>query len=256
MTMQTILTTCSRGRAISTLLVRWCGAIIVSVLLATVLQAAPPAPLPAASGRDAKAPSTVLQASRETPIVQPGGVASPLNPNAGKSVSAAKTPIRGGVSTSQSTGGAASPGTAGAGSSLIGVMASLAVVIGLLVLVLWVMRRALPGGTRKLPTEVLDVLGYAPLGNRQQMQLLRLGNKLLLVSVTATGAETLTEVTDPDEVEHLTKLSRQPATATPAASFRQLLDQFTPKPTSVASSANRPAPAVPGIVNKQERARG
>jgi len=254
--MQPIHITCCRGRAISTLLVRWCGAIVVSVQLATMLQAAPPAPLPGGPGRDAKAPSTVVQASRETPIVQPGGLTSPLNPNAGKSASAAKTPIRGGVSAAQSTGGA-STDTAGAGSSLIGVMASLAVVIGLLVLVLWVMRRALPGGTRKLPTEVLDVLGYAPLGNRQQMQLLRLGNKLLLVSVTATGAETLTEVTDPDEVEHLTKLSRQPATAAPAASFRQLLDQFTPKPTTtLASSTKRPAPAVPGIVNKQERARG
>ena len=64
-----------------------------------------------------------------------------------------------------------------------------------------------------LPTEVVEVLGRAPLAGRQQMHLLRCGNKLLLVSVTPTGAETLTEVTDPVEVDRLSGLCRQAASA-------------------------------------------
>jgi flagellar biogenesis protein FliO len=253
----TNLTTCSRPRANVALLARWCGAVVVSAQLVAVLQAAPPAPLPAAPGRDAKPPAAVQPASRETPIVTPSGVASPLKTNGANSSNAdKKTPIRGGSAAAQSTGGADSPSTTGAGSSLIAVMASLAVVIGLLFVVLWVMRRAIPGGARKLPTDVLEVLGYSPLGNRQQMQLLRLGNKLLLVSVTATGAETLTEVTDADEVEHLSNLSRQPTTTNPAASFRQLFEQFTHKPASGAQVAKRPASSLSPASKGQERARG
>ena len=52
------------------------------------------------------------------------------------------------------------PSATGAGSSLIAVMASLAVVIGLLLLVLWVMRRAMPGGT---PLEAACVTDFSTL---------------------------------------------------------------------------------------------
>jgi len=119
------------------------------------------------------------------------------------------------------------------------------------------MRRALPAGSRKLPPEVMDVLGHASLGNRQQAQLVRLGNKLLLVAVSATGAETLGEVTDPDEVERLSTLARKPAApVTPAATFRQILQQFERKPAVEASTAKRShinlAPPIVG----EERSRG
>ena len=51
--------------------------------------------------------------------------------------------------------------------------------------------------------------GRAPLAGRQHVHLLRCGSKLLLVSVTPGGAETLTEVTDPAEVDRLAGLCRQ-----------------------------------------------
>jgi hypothetical protein len=40
------------------------------------------------------------------------------------------------------------------------------------------------------------------------MQLVRCGNKLLLLATSASGVQPLTEVTDPDEVDRLTRLCR------------------------------------------------
>ena len=109
---------------------------------------------------------------------------------------------------------------------------SLAVVLGLFFAVVWMMRRASPKGSALLPGEVVEVLGRAPLAGRQQMHLLRCGNKLLLVSVTPAGAETLTEVTDPLEVDRLAGLCRQTHPQSATAAFRQVFQQFAPKSES------------------------
>ena len=81
-----------------------------------------------------------------------------------------------------------------------------------------------------MPGEVVEVLGRAPLANRQQIHLLRCGNKLLLVSVTPTGAETLTEITDPMEVDRLAGLCQQAQPGSATAAFRKVLQQFGHEP--------------------------
>ena len=86
--------------------------------------------------------------------------------------------------------------------------------------------RTAPKGTTLLPGEVVEVLGRAPLAGRQQMHLLRCGNKLLLVSVTPAGAETLTEVTEPAEVDRLAGLCRQAHPQSATTAFRQIFQQF------------------------------
>lgn len=93
--------------------------------------------------------------------------------------------------------------------SALTVGGSLAVVLGIFFAIVWVLRRASPNGFGTLPGAAFEVLGRAALANRQQVHLLRCGNKILLVSVTATGAQTLTEITDPSEVERLAALCRQ-----------------------------------------------
>jgi flagellar biogenesis protein FliO len=103
------------------------------------------------------------------------------------------------------------PGTshaAGGLESLLTVGASLAVVLAGFWAIAWALRRASPGGFRPLPSEAFELLGRAPLANRQQAHLLRCGNKLLLVAVSTEGAETLTEITDPAEVDRLTAACR------------------------------------------------
>jgi len=114
---------------------------------------------------------------------------------------------------------------AGGFRSFINVGGSLAVVLGIFFLVVWLLRRASPRGLGILPAEAFEVLGRAPLAHHQQVHLLRCGNKLLLVSVTATGAETLTEISDPAEVERLAGVCRQTRPAGRAATFRQAFRQ-------------------------------
>lgn len=103
---------------------------------------------------------------------------------------------------------------------------SLLVVVGLFLGTIWMIKRAMPAPAARLPREVVEVLGCAPLAGRQSAHLVRLGNKLLLVSVFPSGAETLTEITDPVEVDRIAGLckAQQPNSAT--ASFRSLLNQF------------------------------
>jgi len=110
--------------------------------------------------------------------------------------------------------------------SMLTVVASLATVLGLFLLAAWGLRRLAPAAMIALPGEVFEVLGRAPLGSRQQVHLLRCGKKLLLVSVTATGAQTLTEVTDPPEVDRLSGLCQQARPNSATATFRQVLGQL------------------------------
>jgi flagellar protein FliO/FliZ len=113
--------------------------------------------------------------------------------------------------------------------SLTTVAGSLALVLGIFFLVVWLLRHTAPNGPGTLPAEVFEVLGRAPLANRQHVHLLRCGNRLLLVSVgsvgTGSGAKTLAEVTDPEEVERLAGLCRPVRPGRPAASLRQMFRQ-------------------------------
>ena len=113
--------------------------------------------------------------------------------------------------------------------TLVTVGGSLAVVLGVFFLIVWLLRRASPGGTGTLPGEVFEVLGRAPLTHHQQVQLVRCGDKLLLVAVGAAGAgpsaSTLTEITDPNQVDRLTGLCRQTRGGSSSKTFRQVLRQ-------------------------------
>jgi len=118
-------------------------------------------------------------------------------------------------------------GRTGGLSSLVTAGSSLAVVLGIFFVLAWMMRRATPGGLSLLPTEVVEMLGRAPLASRQQVHLLRLGKKLLLVSVTQAGVETLSEVTEPEEVDRLAGICRQAQPGSSTETFRHMLQQIT-----------------------------
>ncbi|QDV79929.1 FliO/MopB family protein [Botrimarina mediterranea] len=81
--------------------------------------------------------------------------------------------------------------------------AGLAITVGLLLSFIWLVRSMAPKASRPLPREVVEVLGRTPLGSKQMTQLVRVGHKLVLIAITPDGAETLTEITDPEEVARL-----------------------------------------------------
>ena len=115
-------------------------------------------------------------------------------------------------------------------SAMFTVGGSLSIVLGLFLVVAWAMRKTAPRGSLMLPKEVFEILGRAPLGARQQVQLLRCGSKLLLVSITPHGTETLTEVTDPLEVDRIAGICQQGNPKSSTAAFRQVFQQVATKP--------------------------
>jgi flagellar biogenesis protein FliO len=114
--------------------------------------------------------------------------------------------------------------------------ASLGLVLGLFMLVVWSLRRGMPKGTGILPPEAVEVLGRAPIAGRQHVHLVRCGNKLVLLSAQGAGMETLTEISDPTEVERLQEICRH--TTTPNGALKQLLGRLgTPSPASTTADS-------------------
>src|SRR5438067_2444034 len=115
-------------------------------------------------------------------------------------------------------------------SALTTVGASLALVLGLFLVIAWCARRFTPGGAAILPKDAVELLGRTSLAARQQAHLVRVGNKLLLVAISPAGAETLTEITEPTEVEHLTALCRRGRPTSSILAFRQALTELAEEP--------------------------
>jgi flagellar biogenesis protein FliO len=118
------------------------------------------------------------------------------------------------------------------GRTMTTVVGGLAICLGVFFLFVWVTKRHGPTGWAPLPKEVVESLGRAPLSGRQQLQLLRVGRKLVLLNVTATTVKTLTEITDPLEVERLVGLCHQTAPNSVTASFRDVLAHYESEPAA------------------------
>jgi flagellar biogenesis protein FliO len=116
--------------------------------------------------------------------------------------------------------------------SLLTVGSALAIVIGAFLLFAWAIRRSgrKMASRGQLPPDVVSVLGRVPLAARQFAELLRVGNKLILVSLTPGGAETLTEVTDPAEVDRLVGLCSQSNPYSTTKAFEQVFQQMSTEP--------------------------
>ncbi|MFT5524325.1 MAG: flagellar biogenesis protein FliO [Pirellulaceae bacterium] len=133
--------------------------------------------------------------------------------------------------------------------------ASLVIVISLFLLLVFLTRKTLPKGNAQLPTDVVETLGRATLSNRQAMQLVKIGKKLILLSVTPTGAETLTEITDADEVQRLIALCQTGAGTSITSSFRQVLHQMGEEPAPpgfLGNEEDRPSNDSPPDVSRME----
>ncbi len=133
--------------------------------------------------------------------------------------------------------------TSGSGPAITSMLGSLAIVVGLFLAVAWFARRAGGQSSKALPKEVVQVLGRTPLTSKQNLQVIRFGNKMLLVSVSAGGAETLAELTDGPEIDRIAGLCQQQGSESVTASFRQMMAQMSREPASRPAAAAAPSSA-------------
>lgn len=110
------------------------------------------------------------------------------------------------------------------------IAASLLVVIGLFLAFAWVGKKNMKPGSGKLSKEIIQVLGKSQLSGKQQLELVRVGQKLLLLCVTQHSVETLTEITEPSEVERLLTIVRQDSPGSMSATFQDVLTQMGHQP--------------------------
>jgi len=119
-------------------------------------------------------------------------------------------------------------------------IAAMLFVFGLFLLSIWLVKRAATKPGSALPEEVVSVLGRKQLAGREFAQLLRVGNKLVLVSVTSEGMKPITEVTDPVEVDRLLGLCVQSSPNSSSDAFRQVFDRLARGTTSSEFLNNQP----------------
>jgi flagellar biosynthetic protein FliO len=86
---------------------------------------------------------------------------------------------------------------------MIKVVGALALVIGLIFLLRYLARRflSLPGSGGA--GSVMSIIARTQLGPRQQLVLIKVGKRLVMASQTPTQMTPLSEISDPDEIEHI-----------------------------------------------------
>lgn len=174
-----------------------------------------PMSVSSAASQETSGPA-VVTASASQPI----GSQSAYQPTA--TASATLTPLQpptpGNQQTKQRTGSTSQ--------MLVSVGSSLIIVMGLFFGFIWFYRKSMGArGNGGLPKNVVQVLGRTPVAHRQNLVLLRFGSKLVLVSMVQGEARTISEITDPLEVDQLSGMCESQQSSSMTHSFREILAQ-------------------------------
>lgn len=121
------------------------------------------------------------------------------------------------------------PRLTGAVAPIVSVVGSLLIVLATFLFLAILFKKLSPKSGRLLPKEAFEDLGRAFLGQKMNLHLLRLGNRLILVCVTPDGVSPVTEVTDPDEVVPLLGMCRRLDENSSSELFKQTLSKIIDK---------------------------
>ena len=109
--------------------------------------------------------------------------------------------------------------------SFLGVVFSMGIVLSLFLGLAWIYKKSLPKSMGRLPHEVVQVLGRTSISPRQQMYVIRFGKKLLLVSQQPGQTQTLSEISEDEEVDRLTGICESHLPSSATQSFSEVLRQ-------------------------------
>ena len=132
--------------------------------------------------------------------------------------------------TANDNGKIAKPSVSNGVGSVVTMFASLFIVIATFLILALLFKKVSPKGSGPLPSELIENLGRTSLTPKIQLHLLRLGNRLILVSVTLDGVHPITEITDPDEVVQLLGLCRRLDPNSSTQNFKKMYDAVAAEP--------------------------
>ncbi len=88
----------------------------------------------------------------------------------------------------------------------------------------WLVEKRGPQSAATSPTKTIELLQRVSINPRQYLQLMRLGDRVLLLAVGPTGCRTLSEITDPVEVHRLSGRPSESLSALPEVMRSMLQD--------------------------------
>ena len=111
---------------------------------------------------------------------------------------------------------------------------AMGVVIGLIVILRYVVSKMYPGVGASKGTKVVRVLSRSPIAPKQQVMLLQVGKRVIVIGDSAGQLSSLSEISDPDEVASLVGQLENvevPVTGNRFSNlFNKAQDDFTDKP--------------------------
>ena len=128
---------------------------------------------------------------------------------------------------SDGTGKIAKPLVSGGIGPVVTMFASLFLVISIFLIFALLFKKVSPKSGKVLPRDLFENLGRASLTQKFQLHLLRLGNRLILVSVTLDGVQPITEITDPDEVVQLLGLCQRMDPNSSTQKFKKMFSDLS-----------------------------
>lgn len=106
---------------------------------------------------------------------------------------------------------------------------------------LW--RKHGPGVTPGLPRDAVDPLGRRAIDARQSLLLVRIGSRILVLGSSPAGLQTLSEITDPVEVDLLAGICKRPASSVDGGAVDSFRSLFVGRGSEVSARDAAPAAA-------------
>ncbi len=115
--------------------------------------------------------------------------------------------------------------------ALVRMSGSLAIVISLLLGIVWFTRSRRSQSGIRLGKQTLEIIGQTRLTKNHSLHMVKLGERLLLISAGESEVTCLTEIMDPVEVEQL--LSTTESDGSGRSTFKSLFGQYDQDPNQL-----------------------
>ncbi len=115
---------------------------------------------------------------------------------------------------------------------------ALAVVLGAFMVLLWITKKIQGPSKTVMSKQTLELLGQKQINKIHCLHLIRLGQRILLISASDSGVTCLSEINDPVEVTQLLKTSSESGESSelPQSTFKRIFAQYEQNPNEMFSA--------------------